>query len=161
MGRPILLVEDNEDDVFFFKRAMEKAGLQHPLRRVEDGQQAIDYLRGVGKYADRSQFPLPCLVLLDLKLPRVSGLEVVKWIREQPALQTLVVIILTSSHLDVDVRQAYRLGANSFLVKTSSANQLANMVRLIHEYWLELNLPPAECAGQANQPKQDPSSKPS
>ena len=82
--KTILQVEDDPNDVFFLQHAMKKAGVANPVQVATDGQQAIDYLRGVGKFADRKKFPLPCLILLDLKLPHVMGLDVLKWIRQQP-----------------------------------------------------------------------------
>src|SRR5687767_13747283 len=94
--RTLMLVEDSEDDIFFMKRAMKGAGITNPLQVMEDGQSTIDYLKGAGQYADREQFPLPSLILLDLKLPMKGGLEVLQWIREQSALETLVVIVMTS-----------------------------------------------------------------
>ena len=135
--RPILLVEDNKDDVLFVKRALEKAGVSHPLHIACDGKEAIEYFE---KYTGRSDgHSLPVLVLLDLQLPHIRGLDVLKWIREQAALRTIIVIIHSSSHLDIDITRAYHLGANSFLVKASSAAELARMMKLIKEYWLELN----------------------
>src|ERR1700733_13513141 len=112
MSNTILLVEDEVNDVFFMKHAFMEIGLDNPMQVATDGREAINYLSGVDKYADRERFPLPCLVLLDLKLPRVMGLEVLKWIREQPELETLIVIILSSSQLMPDIEWAYRLGAN-------------------------------------------------
>src|SRR4051812_47964685 len=94
---PILLVEDNEHDVFFMKRAFKTAEISNALQVVGDGQAAIDYLTGVDSYGDRQQFPLPCFILLDLKLPRKSGLDVLSWIRQQPELRTIVVLVLTTS----------------------------------------------------------------
>lgn len=141
---PILLVEDNDNDVFFLQRAINKAGLNLPMHVAEDGKQALEYLEGKGKYADREAYPLPRLVLLDLKLPMVDGFGVLKWIRSHPALQSLVVVMLTSSHLEVDITAAYRLGANSFLVKTSSADELVKMMQLVNDYWFKLNrMPPS------------------
>src|SRR6476620_1948906 len=115
--KPVLLVEDNEDDVFFMQRAFKIAGIANPLMVTEDGQQALDYLAGRGKFSDRARFPLPCMVLLDLQLPLVQGVDVLKWIRSQFEFQTLLVIVFTSSRVDRDIEAAYRCGANSFLVK--------------------------------------------
>src|SRR3954452_4404495 len=106
--KTILQVEDDPNDVFLFDRAMKKVELANPIQVVTDGQEAIDYLSGVGKFADREQYPLPAVVLLDLKLPYVMGFEVLKWIREQPNMP-LVVIILTGSAEDRDIASAYRL----------------------------------------------------
>ena len=116
--KPILQVEDDANDVFLLQHAMTEAGVENPIQVATDGQQAIDYLKGAGKFADRKQFPFPCLVLLDLKLPYVMGLEVLKWIRQQPG-PMLIVILLTASAEDEDIVAAYRLGANAFLTKPS------------------------------------------
>ena len=143
MSKTVLLVEDEENDVFFMKYAFKEVGVLNPLHVAVDGQEAMDYLSGNGRYADRERFPLPCLTLLDLKLPRVMGLEVLKWMREQPALKTLIVIILTSSRLGPDIERAYQLGANAYLVKPSSPPELRETARRIKEFWLELNRGPA------------------
>src|ERR1051325_177850 len=107
----ILLVEDNEDDVFLMIRALKAAGVELPLQTVGDGRLALDYLSGVGASRDRSLYPVPGLILLDIKLPQLSGLEVLRWLRAEPDLRRTVVIILTSSNHPGDVRQAYDLGA--------------------------------------------------
>ncbi len=143
MSNTILLVEDNEDDVLFLRRALKMAGVPHPLQVVEDGRKAIDYLEGTGDYANRAEFPLPCLVLLDLKLPRIMGLDVLKWIREQPGLEPLPIIVLTSSQEPSDIQRAYRLGANSYLVKPSSTDKLVDLVKSFSDYWLRHNTPPS------------------
>jgi DNA-binding response OmpR family regulator len=141
--RPILLVEDEEGDVFFMQLAMKKADVLNPLQVASDGQEAIDYFKGVGKFANREEFPLPCLVLLDLKLPRVMGLDVLKWIRQQPGVG-VIVIILSSSREEADIATAYRSGANGYLVKPSEVNQLTDMVKSIKDFWLTHNTPPPE-----------------
>ena len=143
MSKTILLVEDEENDVFFLKYVFKEVGILNPLQVAVDGQEAMDYLSGCGKYADRARFPLPCLTLLDLKLPRVMGLEVLKWMREQPGLKTLPVIILTSSRLGPDIERAYKLGANAYLVKPSSPPELRKIATGIKQFWLELNRGPA------------------
>ena len=143
MSNTILLVEDEENDVFFMRNAFKEVGILNPLQVAVDGQEAMDYLSGNGRYADRERFPLPCLTLLDLKLPRVMGLGVLKWMREQPALKTLIVIILTSSRLGPDIERAYQLGANAYLVKPSSPPELREIAMGIKQFWLELNHGPA------------------
>jgi CheY-like chemotaxis protein len=135
--RTILLVEDNEDDVFFMQRAIRACGIEHHVQVAEDGQVAIDYLSGTEQYKDRQKFPLPFLIFLDLKMPRRSGLDVLQWIRTQPHLKTMLVLILTTSREDSDVQRAYELGVNSFLVKPPGADQLKDLVALIKSYWLE------------------------
>jgi CheY-like chemotaxis protein len=136
---PILLVEDNDDDVFFMKRALQAAQINNAIHVAQDGEEAIEYLSGTGKYQDRGQFPLPALVLLDLKMPRRGGLEVLQWIREQPALRTLVVVILTTSRENTDIERAYLLGANSFLLKPSNTKILSEMMTAVKLYWLTHN----------------------
>lgn len=135
--RVILLVEDNEDDVFFMQRAAKAAGITHPIHVVRHGQAAIDYLSGADAYADRQAHPLPFLLFLDLKMPHKSGLEVLEWIRQQSHLQTILVLILTTSREETDVQRAYRLGVNSFLVKPPNASQLTDLMKLVRAYWLE------------------------
>jgi two-component system response regulator len=139
MIKPILLVEDDENDVFFFEHAMKKEGLLNPLQVASDGQRAIDYLQGGGKFSDRRQFPLPYLVMLDLKLPFVMGLDVLKWIRQQPHLNPIV-IVLSSSQQKSDISSAYRLGASAYLVKTPDLAKLQEMVRAIKDFWLTHNI---------------------
>jgi two-component system response regulator len=140
-------VEDDENDIFFMQRAMKNAGVLNPIQIASDGQQAIDYFQGAGKFANREEFPLPYLVLLDLKLPRVMGLDVLKWIRQQPE-ATAIVIILSSSKEEADVTTAYRLGANGYLVKPAEASQLNDMAKSIKDFWLSQNTPPPEaCLG--------------
>src|SRR4051794_28438257 len=106
----ILLVEDEEDDVFLMKRALREAGIAHPLRVVSDGDQALDYLAGRGAFQDRTQNPLPGVIFLDLKLPYKTGHEVLSWIRLQEELRTLIVIFLPSAEEPTDIKRAYQLG---------------------------------------------------
>jgi CheY-like chemotaxis protein len=146
--KTILQVEDDPNDVFLLQHAMTKAGVQNPIQVARDGQQAIDYLKGAGKFADRERFPIPCLVLLDLKLPHVMGLNVLKWIRQQPG-APLVVVMLTASGEDADIETAYRLGANGFLVKPSQANRLVDMAKAIKDFWLTHNTLPQAAHAEA------------
>src|SRR5262245_5338929 len=138
-SRPILLVEDDENDVFFLRHAFEAAEIKNPLKVVVDGQQAIDYLTGSGQYADRGRFPFPWLVLLDLKLPVKMGIEVLKWIRERPEFATLLVVVLTSSADAHDIDESFRYGARSFLVKPVSVEKRLELAKAIKHYWVELN----------------------
>jgi CheY-like chemotaxis protein len=137
--RAILLVEDNEDDIFLMRRALKAAHISNPLLIVEDGQQAVDYLSAVGPYADREQFPFPAVVFLDLKLPIKSGMDVLDWIRQQPQFGNLIVLVLTSSSEPTDLKRAYSLGANSYLVKPPTAEQLLDLAKAFKWYWLEFN----------------------
>ena len=135
----ILLAEDDPNDTLLIKRAFQKAGFGSLLKTVDNGKQAIDYVAGSGDYADRSRFPLPFLLLLDLKMPGTSGFEVLTWIRSQPDLKRLLVVVLTSSNLQTDVDRAYELGANSYLVKPIEFSQMVNMIQRFEAYWTELN----------------------
>lgn len=137
-----LLVEDDPNDVTLIRRAFRKCGIATALQVVSDGDAAIAYLSGQGAFADRDQYPLPVLVLLDLKLPRTSGLEVLAWRREQEGLRRIPVVVLTSSRLAPDVNSAYDLGANSYLVKPVSPEGLQEIVRALNLYWLALNEKP-------------------
>jgi CheY-like chemotaxis protein len=145
----ILLVEDEENDVAFMEMALEKAGLASSFQVAEDGAEAIDYLSGEGDFADRTRHPMPALVFLDLKLPRIMGMDVLKWIRERTALDTMVVIVLTSSQQRTDIQQACALGANSYLVKPANPLALEEIVELAKRYWLQLNQPTATLAEAA------------
>ncbi len=139
---PILLVEDNYNDVLLIQRAFRKAKIEPQMSIVDDGDEAIAYLSREGKYSDREQYPLPSLILLDLKLPRRSGLEVLAWIRQQPELKRLLVVVLTSSQENSDLAKAYDLGANSYLVKPVNFQDFVSLIELIDAYWFKLNQRP-------------------
>jgi CheY-like chemotaxis protein len=131
----ILLVEDNEDDVFLLKRALTAAGVANPVCVARDGEEAVEYLAGEGRFGDRAAFPLPQLVFLDLKLPLRSGHEVLAWIRERSVFDSMIVVVLTSSAEASDVRRAYNLGANSYLVKPLTTQQLVNLAAALDWDW--------------------------
>jgi CheY-like chemotaxis protein len=135
----VLLVEDNPDDVFIVQRTFQKLKLPGSIQIASDGDEAVAYLSGTGKYSDRERFPFPAVVLLDLKLPRRSGLEVLEWLKAQPILRRLPVIVLTSSNHLSDINQAYDRGANSYLVKTVNPRDTEELSRIIHHYWLNCN----------------------
>ena len=141
--KTILQVEDDPNDVFFLQRAMKKVGVANPIQIASDGQEAIDYLQGAGKFADRDKFPFPSLVLLDLKLPYVMGLDVRRWIRDRPW-TNLPVIMLSASSDDADIAASYRLGANAFVRKPSEARQLEDIVKAINDFWLRHNTLPQQ-----------------
>jgi CheY-like chemotaxis protein len=134
MIHTVLHVEDEPADRMILAAAFKKAAPEIQLQAVFDGEQAVAYLAGTGCYADRTTYPFPRLVLLDIKLPRRSGLEVLAWLRSEQALQHLPVIMLTSSSEPADLDRAYALGANSYLVKTVDLASMRDIVRGIGEY---------------------------
>jgi CheY-like chemotaxis protein len=142
MNGTVLIVEDEENDAFLLKTALKKAGIPNPIQVVENGRLALDYLAGSGEFSDRETHPLPSVIFLDLKLPQVNGLEILKWIREEPSLPPIVVVVLTSSSLDEDIDRAYRLGANSYVVKPSSRDKLVAIVNDFGNWWFKHNEPP-------------------
>jgi two-component system response regulator len=140
--RVILLVEDNPDDQALTLRALKANNIMNPVVVVEDGAQALDYLFGTGGYAARDPSMPPQVVLLDLKLPKVDGLEVLKRLRADRRTRLLPVVILTSSKEDRDVVSGYSLGANSYIRKPVDFSEFREAVRQLGLYWLLLNVPP-------------------
>jgi CheY-like chemotaxis protein len=133
----ILVVEDREDDILLVRRAFEKAHLRNPLHFVRDGEEAIAYLRCEGKYCTRAEHPLPDLILLDLKLPGMDGFELLQWIRQEPGIRALPVVVLTSSDQLCDINRAYELGANSFFVKEFDFQNYIEFSKMLQRYWLQ------------------------
>jgi CheY-like chemotaxis protein len=149
----ILLVEDDEADILLLRRAFRNARIANPLLEVRDGQAAIQYLAGEGDYADRTLYPIPFLVLLDLRLPKLSGFEVMAWIRERAHLANVIVVVLTASDHVPDVTKARDLGANSYLVKPGNFEELVQMVKRIRGRWLLLDeLPEGTISTGSTQP---------
>lgn len=143
MSAKILWVEDDPDDVLLIGRAIRKAGLEPPAL-VRDGGEAVAYLSGSGPYADRGVHPFPAIVLLDLKLPRMSGFEVLQWIRSHDETCRVPVVMFTSSREGTDIDRAYRLGANAYLLKSVDHDHLVETLRRLRAFWLELNLHPGQ-----------------
>ncbi|MGB6017807.1 MAG: response regulator [Nodosilinea sp.] len=135
----ILLVEDSSTDILLVQRAFKRANITNPIRIVKDGDEAIDYLSGQNNYSDRSQYPLPALILLDLKLPRRHGIEVLDWLKQQPIIKRIPVVVLTSSREDTDIDRAYDLGVSSYLLKPVHSEALNHLIDSINNYWLHLN----------------------
>jgi DNA-binding response OmpR family regulator len=135
----ILLVEDDPNDMFLIRRAFKKVDLNQQLFGVWDGKQAISYLSGSDEFSNRELYPMPSILLLDLKLPRVSGLDVLAWLKSQETLKRLVVLVLSASGQSSDVARAYDLGANSYLVKPADFEKLSEIVKLLDSYWFLLN----------------------
>ena len=148
MTRPltILYAEDEENDVFFLKHAFKLAGLLHTVKAVPDGAQALEYLAGVGIFADRTQHPFPDLILLDINMPKQSGLDVLKWVRSQPHYKSLPTLILTSSSRAEDMERARQLGADDYLLKPSNPLKLVELATSLQEHWLSQSAIASEVA---------------
>jgi CheY-like chemotaxis protein len=132
----ILLVEDRPDDILLVRKALAGADVHNPLVVVRDGEEAVSYLEGDGKFSNRAEYPLPDIMLLDLKLPKMDGFEVLRWVRSHPAFKGLRIIVLTSSEDIYDVNAADHLGANSFLVKPLEFENYPAMMRTLASFWL-------------------------
>ena len=137
-----MIVEDREDDIFLMRKAFDRAFLTNPVQVVRSGDEAVAYLSGEGKYANRAEYPLPVLVLLDLKMPGMDGFEVLSWIRQRDGIRGLPVVVLTSSSEIRDVNRAYALGANSFFVKELDFQHAMDLSQLLRQYWVHKALKP-------------------
>lgn len=135
--KTILLVEDEETDALMFRFACKKAEVSFSLKITSDGCYAIDYLSGAGIYADREKYPLPSLVVLDINMPKMSGFEVLKWIRNSPDHKHICVIMFTSSYFEKDMTRAYELGVNSYVVKPCQTPDLVSIISMFERYWLK------------------------
>ena len=130
----VLLVEDDLNDIFLVKRAFKAANLENPLQVVTDGEEATNYLSGRGKYADRDAYPLPKLIVMDIKMPRMTGFDVLEWIKHDGALRRIPVIIVSSSDRPEDIDRAYELGANAYMVKPVSYRAVERLFESITHY---------------------------
>jgi CheY-like chemotaxis protein len=136
----LLLAEDNEDDLFLIQRAIQQARLVNPVHVVRDGAEAIDYLDGAGSNAERSEYPLPMLLMLDLRMPKKSGFDVLRWIQGQhPKFAAMKIVVLTTSTDERDWALATELGAHSYLNKPGSLTEFVNLMLRIHGHWLLLD----------------------
>ncbi|MDB6053733.1 MAG: response regulator with CheY-like receiver domain and winged-helix DNA-binding domain [Verrucomicrobiales bacterium] len=131
----ILIVEDDPNDVLFLKRALRKNDINNPVQAVSDGAEAIAYLSGDTPYSNRQVYPFPEVIIMDLKMPRMGGLEVLEWLRAHPQFRVIPTLVLSSSKLNSDIAKAYGLGANSYMVKPANFDDLQRMIRVAHEYW--------------------------
>ncbi|HZE97408.1 MAG TPA: response regulator [Planctomycetota bacterium] len=137
MIRPVLAAEDEESDAVILARVFLRAQVPNPLIVVRDGQDAIDYLGGVGAYADRSAHPLPALLLLDLKMPRVSGFEVLTWLSSRPELKELPAVVLSSSTHQSDIDRALQLGARGYHIKPQALDRFVELAKGLRSRWLQ------------------------
>jgi len=143
--RTILIAEDNEDDVLLLKRAFDRARLNIQIQFVADGEEAIAYMQGTGRFSKRNDFPIPQLIVTDLKMPKVNGFGFLSWLRERLETECTPVVVLTSSLDRNDVTQAYKMGANSFITKPHMTRDLDELVQTLHRYWVKFNRVPDTC----------------
>jgi CheY-like chemotaxis protein len=137
-----MLIEDEASDALLIRRAFEKAGVENPIQTVINGDKALAYFEGIGEYQDRSKYPLPIFILLDLKLPGMMGLQLLKWIRSRRDLRLIPVVVLTVSADDINVRSAYEAGANSYLLKPADRDEVFRVIADVQAYWLQRNVSP-------------------
>ena len=143
------MIEDDPNDVLLIRRALIKCEIRHPVHVVENGEKAMAYLTGAGGYSDRASFPLPGLILTDLKMPRMNGIELLRWLKGHADYKVIPTIVLTSSMESSDIRQAYLLGANSYLVKPANFEDLRILVRTVFDYWCLCKVALAEALASA------------
>jgi CheY-like chemotaxis protein len=143
----ILIIEDDQNDVLLLKKALVRAGVHNPIQVANDGAEAIKYLQGEGNYSDRSHFPFPSVIFSDLKMPRMSGFDVLEWLRRHPQCSIIPIMILSASKEDQDVRKAYQMGTNAYLVKPATLNELQEMVKTAYDFWAHCEKPviPGNC----------------
>jgi CheY-like chemotaxis protein len=142
-GRTVLLVDDNENDVFLMHRAFKRAEFHFSVKEAVNGEEAIAYLKGEGVYSNRDENPLPSMILLDLNMPKKDGFDVLAWMQARPIFSHITVIVMTASTRPEDMVRAYELGATSYLVKPTGLAELASMVRTLREFVSINHFPPA------------------
>lgn len=148
MKRPvILIVEDDAEDRYLLQNAFEHIGVTDTVHTVGDGQEAVEYLSGEGQFADRHKFRFPTLLLLDLKMPRMNGLEFLGYIKHNPSLQVIPTIVFTSSDRREDIKNAYQLGANSYIVKGKTFEIICGQLKFMYGYWMRVEIPPVDQQG--------------
>jgi CheY-like chemotaxis protein len=140
--RTILLVEDETPDAMLLLRGFQKADVLNPVVHLTNGDEALAYLAGIREYGNRTQYPLPALILLDLKLPGMTGIQLLQWMRVQGEIRRIPVVVLTNDDNPDTIDAAYDLGANSYLVKPGNSADIGRMVQAIQRYWVKLNEPP-------------------
>ena len=145
----LLIVDDDEDQRFFYKQSFEKLGTKYRVQLATSGDEALAYLKGEGKFADRSKFEFPSYILTDLNMKPGDGFAVLEFLKHNPALSVIPVVMLSSSEDHDDIRQAYLLGASSYFVKPSDLADLKRLLKKIHDYWTECEVPQVDAAGYA------------
>jgi CheY-like chemotaxis protein len=139
---PILVVEDQESDFILLKRAFERVKVTNTIQWARDGYEALDYLQGKGKFADRFKYPLPDILIVDLKMPRMSGFELLAYIHNNPDFRVIPTVVMSASKQDSDLRKAYDLGASTFFVKPTDFHTLVELVKRLYDYWRLAEKPP-------------------
>jgi CheY-like chemotaxis protein len=142
------MVDDDPNDQYLVQTALEHWGWGRSLILVKDAEEAIGYLMGQGMYSDRDKYPFPSVILTDLKMPRMDGFDLLEWVRQHPECAVIPTIVLSSSRLEMDVRRAYRLGANSFMVKPQNLHDLTELMRITYEYWAHCERLPVPSEGE-------------
>ncbi len=134
---PVLAAEDEETDAYILRLAFEQARVANPLVIVGDGQEAVDYLNGITPYEDRAAHPLPALITLDLKMPRMNGFDVLSWLRARDQFKTIPAVVISSSSENADIREAHHLGARDYFVKPHRLDEFAGIIRTLQQRWLQ------------------------
>lgn len=144
---PILIAEDDENDAIILERALRKVGFENPFRFCRDGTDVLDYLKAEGRYSNRQEFPFPRILITDLKMPKMGGIEILKWLYHHPECNLIPKIVFTASQQSEDIKEAYKWGANSYLVKPGGYDRLTEMLKLFFDYWNMCEKPPlpAKC----------------
>ena len=144
---PILIAEDDENDAIILERALRKVGFTNPFHFCRDGTEVIDYLRGEGRYQDRNTFPFPRILITDLKMPKMNGLDVLRWLHDQPECNIIPKVVFTASKQTSDIQEAYKWGANSYMVKPGGYERLTELLKIFFDYWQMCEKPqlPLKC----------------
>ena len=150
----ILIAEDDPNDVILLELAIRKNGITNPVHVVRDGEEAVEYLEGRGRYSDRAKYPFPGVIISDVKMPRRDGLEVIEWVRSHPCCSVIPIVMLSGSRIEHDVVSAYKLGANSYFTKPTTLDELAELIRLAFDYWSRCERPPQPKNSQNGERKQ-------
>ena len=143
----ILIAEDSQDDAFFLERAFRKIGMKNPVQILTDGAEVLDYLNAKGKYENRTKYPFPSVMFIDIKMPRVNGFEVLQWLKDHQECRVIPTMVFSSSEQPEDIERAYQLGANAYFVKPNSTEQLADLLRCAYDFWARCAKPrvPVKC----------------
>lgn len=131
----ILIAEDSQDDAFFLERAFRKIGLRNPVQILTDGRAVMDYLKAEGKFENRSEYPFPSVLFLDIKMPRVDGFEVLQWLKYHEQCKIIPTLVFSSSEHPEDIERAYQLGANAYIVKPNKNEDLERILRSTYDFW--------------------------